>query len=74
MGLFKSQKEMVACSYCFFSAADWNNADSGGRIGSGAFYLYFILIPGAPKDHGYAESEKIISSKKVRYLYNMFNK
>jgi len=49
VGVFESQKEMVACSYCFFSAADWNNADSGRRIGSGAFYLYIILIPQRPK-------------------------
>ena len=35
---------MVACSYCFFPASDRDNADFGGRIGGGAFYLYIILI------------------------------
>ena len=44
MGFPESQKEMVACSYSLFPAADRNNADFGGRHGSGAFYLYIILI------------------------------
>jgi hypothetical protein len=44
MGLFKSQKKMVACSYYLFPAGDRINAGYGGRIGGGAFYLYIILI------------------------------
>ena len=44
MGLFKSQKKMVAFSYCLFPASDRINADYGGGIGSGALYLYIILI------------------------------
>jgi hypothetical protein len=44
MGFFKSAKKMVDFSYCIFPASDRSNADSGGRIGSGAFYLYIILI------------------------------
>jgi len=35
---------MVAFPYCSFSAADWNNADFRGRVGSGTLYLYVILI------------------------------
>jgi hypothetical protein len=44
VGFSQSQKKMVACSYCFISAGDRINADNGGRYGSGAVYLHFILI------------------------------
>jgi hypothetical protein len=44
MGLFKSQKKMVAWPYYLFPAGDRINAGYGGRLGGGAFYLYIILI------------------------------
>jgi hypothetical protein len=62
MGLFKSQEKMVACPYSLFPASDRINADSGGRIGSGSFYLYIILILQRRKELDYAESGKNISS------------
>lgn len=34
---------MVACPYCLCSAINRIIADNGGRVGSGAFYLYIIL-------------------------------
>jgi hypothetical protein len=72
MGLFKSQKKMVACPYCPFPAYNRNNADSGGRVGSGAFYLYIILIFPKRSKRDYAKSGKIIGTKKDNKLLDQY--
>lgn len=63
---------MVACPYCIFPAGNRINAGYGGRIGSGSFYLYIILIFQRKKERKYAKSRKIISSKKNIILFNQY--
>lgn len=72
MGFFKSQKKMVACSYSLFPAADWNNADFGGRIGSGTFYLYIILIFPRRKKRYNAKSREITCPEKDYKLSDQY--
>jgi hypothetical protein len=44
MGFSQSQKKMVDASYYLFFADHRHNVVYGGRYGSGAVYLYTILI------------------------------